>query len=413
MQEEIAENLTLELDFLNEAANMKRAAANFGQPMDNLPINQSDNRSINPLVKIPIVFDHMTTRRILTMEFINGVKINQIDRLVKSEDPHADDQSIKRITNQILTETITALSEQIFCHGFVNCDPHSGNIMVCRHKDLDQKLNPIDQSNHHSITPSTFRIVLIDWGLCRSIDQSVRSNYCKLWESLIMNDDDGVKEAFRQLGLPIDEDQPAVQATNLPINSSTNQPFKQHPAAWEIIAMSILMRPYKSKQRTKQSNKKSKKHGDFTKKLSPAELVELRRMINQSINQFLDQFQLLPRELLLVLRAQNYIRFLSADIGKGDVNRFKIMARTAVRGRSINHINDQLEEFGRPSIFGSINQSISHLRSLLHRLRFEAALTYIDVWKWLEQQWLAHFAPSGLLEEIEAATGESRKTLFG
>lgn len=128
MEDEIHENLTLELDFLNEAENMKRATRNFGQSTHETlhqPGNQLDNQSINPLVKIPIVFDQFTSKRVLTMEFINGVKISSVDQLI-ARDSHLDDSSVKKSVNRVLKQTINALSEQIFLHGFVNCDPHSG-----------------------------------------------------------------------------------------------------------------------------------------------------------------------------------------------------------------------------------------------------------------------------------------------
>ena len=59
-------NLESELNFLSEARNMQRCAFNFQDMVG---------------VRVPTLLEHLTSRRILTMEFINGVKVNDVDSL--------------------------------------------------------------------------------------------------------------------------------------------------------------------------------------------------------------------------------------------------------------------------------------------------------------------------------------------
>ena len=60
----------------------------------------------------------MTTERVVTMEFVPGIKINDISRI---EEAGIDRQILaKRSAESYLT--------QLCRHGFFHCDPHPGNL---------------------------------------------------------------------------------------------------------------------------------------------------------------------------------------------------------------------------------------------------------------------------------------------
>ena len=61
-----------------------------------------------------------TTRRVMLMEFVDGVRINDVEGLRRLGLPAAD-------VSRLLAE---CYSDQIFRHGFVHCDPHPGNVLV-------------------------------------------------------------------------------------------------------------------------------------------------------------------------------------------------------------------------------------------------------------------------------------------
>jgi len=71
---------------------------------------------------IPKVFDEISTKEILVMEFIEGVKISQVDKL-KEMNIDTKDLAIK------LTD---AFFKMVFKDGFYHADPHPGNILVMK-----------------------------------------------------------------------------------------------------------------------------------------------------------------------------------------------------------------------------------------------------------------------------------------
>ncbi|CAJ0917885.1 15152_t:CDS:10 [Entrophospora sp. SA101] len=126
-------------------------------------------------MSIPKIYWDLTTKRILTMEFIHGVKINDIDGLKKIG---ADPNWVRNILLEIF-------AEMIFCHGVIHCDPHPGNALV-------------------TISPKTKKpqIVLLDHGLYRELSDDFRKTYCDLWKALVLNDSNALKVVSESLGVP-------------------------------------------------------------------------------------------------------------------------------------------------------------------------------------------------------------------
>lgn len=88
--------------------------------------------SWNPRQRIPYIYWDKTTRRILTMEFLEGVKVSDIIARFEAEDPTIDEElaeiSCDRLTiarNVWQTFMLQAFVGQAF-HG----DPHPGNLIV-------------------------------------------------------------------------------------------------------------------------------------------------------------------------------------------------------------------------------------------------------------------------------------------
>ena len=89
-----------------------------GQSADLLNLNFIDN----PLVKAPEIYWEYSGREILTMEFIDGVRIDKLD-VIRSYgvDP-----------KKIAEAGFQSYLQQIFVDGFFHSDPHPGNLMVTR-----------------------------------------------------------------------------------------------------------------------------------------------------------------------------------------------------------------------------------------------------------------------------------------
>jgi len=103
--EEFGRTMEREMDYRSEAANLERLAADF----------LKDQR-----VYVPKVFREASTGRVLTMEYIQGIKADQIARL------RTEGFDLKELAER----GADLVMEQILIHGFFHADPHPGNIVV-------------------------------------------------------------------------------------------------------------------------------------------------------------------------------------------------------------------------------------------------------------------------------------------
>jgi len=103
--EEFARSLSHEIDYTVELANIQRFTRQFQG---------------NTTVHVPLVYPDLSSERILTMEFIDGIKASKADLLRR-----------KGYDLQLIAERGTKLvMEQVFVHGFFHGDPHPGNIFI-------------------------------------------------------------------------------------------------------------------------------------------------------------------------------------------------------------------------------------------------------------------------------------------
>lgn len=107
--EEFSASLYEEIDYLAEGRNAETFAANFRWDW-----------SLGPNVRVPRVVWTFTTRRVLTLEHMPGIKITDYEKL---EEAGIDRAAVA----QTLFETYL---KQIFDHGFFHADPHPGNLFV-------------------------------------------------------------------------------------------------------------------------------------------------------------------------------------------------------------------------------------------------------------------------------------------
>jgi ubiquinone biosynthesis protein len=105
MIDDYSRMLIRELDYEREARSTDRARANFAD----------DDR-----VVIPKIFWEYSTRRVLTQEYIEGVKLSNMEEISRRGWD-------RRKLSLLGTETFLS---QIVLHGFFQADPHPGNILV-------------------------------------------------------------------------------------------------------------------------------------------------------------------------------------------------------------------------------------------------------------------------------------------
>src|SRR5262249_27662854 len=80
---------------------------------------------------IPAVHWDLTTKRVLTLEFIDGMSLAQIVRVVEEGGPAALAEVRPGLdVETILHHLVYALLRQVFVNGLFHGDPHPGNILV-------------------------------------------------------------------------------------------------------------------------------------------------------------------------------------------------------------------------------------------------------------------------------------------
>ncbi|WP_409343295.1 ABC1 kinase family protein [Paenibacillus sp. MBLB4367] len=106
-------------DVIDEIAKALKEELNYGAEARNAEKFAQQCRQL-PHIRVPKVNWSYTTKRVLTMEFAEGIKLSDKDRL--QEEGHNLEQIAERFT--------TALFHQILVAGFFHGDPHPGNVLV-------------------------------------------------------------------------------------------------------------------------------------------------------------------------------------------------------------------------------------------------------------------------------------------
>jgi ubiquinone biosynthesis protein len=150
--EEFARTLEKEIDFRIEAANIDRIAQGF---LD------------DPTVYIPAVFREFSTACVLTTEYVDGVKISNIDQL----DAAGYDRRL------LCSRGADIVLKQVFHHGFFHADPHPGNIFAL---------------------PGNV-ICLLDFGMVGVVDRQTREMFVELVDSVVRRNEARAAQILLQL----------------------------------------------------------------------------------------------------------------------------------------------------------------------------------------------------------------------
>ena len=142
-----------EIDYLNEAKNAEQFAANFAG---------------DPEVKVPAIYWQYTNTCVLTLEWIDGYKLNDLDRIKAAG---LDVDSLIRIG-------VTSGLRQLLEHGFFHADPHPGNLFA---------------------TPDG-RMAFIDFGMMDQLDEPTKETLTSAVVQLINRDYEELARDFVQLG---------------------------------------------------------------------------------------------------------------------------------------------------------------------------------------------------------------------
>lgn len=161
---EVRTNLPKELDFCHEARNQEKFSVMY--------------KHLH-FIKAPLVYWQYTSTRVLTMEFCEGGKLDDLSYIEKHGLP----------VDEISHKLGQMYSEMIFQRGYIHCDPHPGNVLIRRREGARRGWRKQGE----------VEIVLLDHGLYTVLTEEFRMTYCRLWQALINKDLPAVKRYSEQL----------------------------------------------------------------------------------------------------------------------------------------------------------------------------------------------------------------------
>ena len=179
--DELQKYLRLELDFRREVENADRIREIF----------KKEDR-----VVIPRIHHEFSTGRVITMEFVEGIKVTEKEQLARADiDPREVVQGLMTIYNQM-----------ILAYGFFQADPHPGNIFI---------------------QPGP-RFVILDFGLAKELPKNFGLGIFELMFSMMTFNEAAMIRAFEELGFRTKTGDPStyLELTRRMISASEDGAFR-------------------------------------------------------------------------------------------------------------------------------------------------------------------------------------------
>ena len=334
----ISDRLMLETDFQNEASNAEK--------MRNLI--QAEPR-LRDRVYIPKVYHELSSRRIMTAEWIEGIRLwdkegisnkweggwregspgaggRQLDppsaaTLAAITPNHPENEKLKPVRDAwrgpnekgglglrlqpVMQTMVDLFSAQMFLWGLVHCDPHPGNIFIRR------------------LPSGKSELVLIDHGLYIQMDPKFRREYALFWRSLMTFDNKTIADITKGWGIE----------------------------APDIFASATLMRPY-----TGGDGKTLREIRAMSEKERRVAQYEMQEKMRKGVREVLANSDKFPQELIFIGRNLRIVQGNNQFLGS-PVNRVKITGMWASRAlaedRRLSGV-ERWKEYGRHMLFRTV-----------------------------------------------------------
>ena len=151
--DEFSKTLRRELDFIGEAKNCSRFKKNFDE---------------NPDIYIPRIYGELITERVLVMERIEGVRIDDIPGIT----------ALGLDRKRLVKVSVDAYFKMILEDGFFHADPHPGNLLAM---------------------PSGM-LAFVDFGIVGRVTPEMKATMAKTFLALIHRDFDKLIDQYVELG---------------------------------------------------------------------------------------------------------------------------------------------------------------------------------------------------------------------
>ena len=151
--DELGKRVFEEMDYINEAENAEKFR---------------DMHKTNDKIAVPKIYNDLTSRRVLTMEWIEGTKLTNLDDVKKlGIDP-----------DEMIEIGVQCSLEQLLEHGFFHADPHPGNLLALEDG----------------------RLCYLDFGMMSEVSRDSRSGLIQAVVHLVNKNFDKLSHDFVKLG---------------------------------------------------------------------------------------------------------------------------------------------------------------------------------------------------------------------
>ncbi len=163
MLSQFIETIHEEMDYTKESSNLKKIKRDL----------EKSNKVI-----IPSVYDDYSSKNVLTMEYLPGIKITNVEAL--------DEKGIDR--QQLVIDVHRVFFTMLLRHSLFHADPHPGNISVT----------------------DDGKIILYDYGMVGKLDNDTRLQLIRLYLALVEKDPPRTVNAMKDLGMLTPDFNPSV-----------------------------------------------------------------------------------------------------------------------------------------------------------------------------------------------------------
>ena len=156
--DELGKRVFEEMDYLNEAENAEKFR---------------NMHRHNPMIAVPKIYKKITSRRILTMEWIDGTKLTNLE----------DVKTLGIDPDKMIDIGVQCSLEQLLEHGFFHADPHPGNLLALEDG----------------------RLCYLDFGMMSEVSRESRSGLIQAVVHLVNKNFDKLSQDFVKLGFLSEE----------------------------------------------------------------------------------------------------------------------------------------------------------------------------------------------------------------
>eukprot|EP00897_Mesotaenium_endlicherianum_P006219 jgi/Mesen1/5625/ME000282S04769 len=174
-----------EFDFVREAHSMDRIATSLalggGSPRGargNAARPPRLDMSKSPII-VPRSVPGLVTRRVLVMDYIDGVQIMRLGDAMKQRGISPTGRVAQMAKKNILRDLSAAYGHMILRDGHFQADPHPGNIFVCQGG----------------------KVALLDYGQTKELPDRLRLSYARLVLAICADDVDEIGRLFKEVGI--------------------------------------------------------------------------------------------------------------------------------------------------------------------------------------------------------------------